>query len=91
MAIFRGTGFQPVTAAEYRKHGLKTHATKDGRTRRRSLQMESDQPPKLDYQGPSPKRARPLTQTPGWMRWMDLAQIVLLCIAALIAILGIFL
>ncbi|MDB5293302.1 MAG: hypothetical protein JWL69_4543, partial [Phycisphaerales bacterium] len=28
---------------------------------------------------------------PGWMRWMDLAQIVLLCIAALIVILGIFL
>jgi hypothetical protein len=47
------------------------------------------QPPKLDYQGPGAKRVRPLTQTPGWMRWMDLAQIVLLCIAALILILGI--
>jgi hypothetical protein len=55
------------------------------------MEDKGRQPPKLDYRGPSPKRARPLTQPPGWMRWMDLAQIVLLCIAALIVILGIFL
>jgi hypothetical protein len=52
------------------------------------MEDKGRQPPKLDYHGPSARRARPLTRTPRWMRWMDLAQIVLLCLAALILLLG---